>query len=193
MRKVTVVSDLELAILGLLREQPRSGYELRKVFATTAIGLFSDSPGAVYPALRRLTAAALIEGSTDESTRRGKETFRLTAAGRRALRDELARPATEEDVATDPDRLMLRFAFMEPELGRDAAIRFLESYASSAAGYTAELRRDRKDLPDRASITARLALEQGIALYAARSRWAVQAVKTLRQRRKPALIMRRRE
>jgi hypothetical protein len=74
---------------------------------------------------------------------------------------------------------------MEPEVGRNAAIRFLESYASSAARYTAELRRNRKDLPDRTSVTARLALEQGIALYAARSRWAVHAVKTLRSRRKP--------
>ena len=45
---------LEYALLGLLHQQPQSGYDLRKVFETTALGNYSGSPGAIYPALRRL-------------------------------------------------------------------------------------------------------------------------------------------
>ena len=49
-----MLSYLELAILGLARQKARSGYELRRVFATTPMGHFSDSPGAIYAAVRRL-------------------------------------------------------------------------------------------------------------------------------------------
>ena len=37
-----------------------SGYDLRKIFTTTAMGSFSDSPGAIYPALARLEANGLV-------------------------------------------------------------------------------------------------------------------------------------
>ena len=48
------VSLLGYALLGLLHQKPSSGYALRRVFATTPMGTFSDSPGAIYPALGRL-------------------------------------------------------------------------------------------------------------------------------------------
>ena len=56
-------SLLGFALLGLLEERPRSGYDLRKVFAQTAMGTFSDSPGAIYPALGRLEKRGLVRGT----------------------------------------------------------------------------------------------------------------------------------
>src|SRR5690606_8869973 len=56
-------TTLEYALIGLIRECPRSGYELRKVFVETAMAGYSGSPGAIYPALRRLEADGLIEGT----------------------------------------------------------------------------------------------------------------------------------
>src|SRR5258708_31023457 len=46
-------SLLGFAILGMLHARPQSGYDLRKAFVATPMRLFSDSPGAIYPALRR--------------------------------------------------------------------------------------------------------------------------------------------
>ena len=60
-------SLLGFALLGLIFEQPRSGYDLRKIFTTTAMGSFSDSPGAIYPALARLEANGLVRGTVEES------------------------------------------------------------------------------------------------------------------------------
>src|SRR3954447_18311833 len=79
MKSTPLLSDLELALIGLIREQPRSGYALRK--AIVDFPQFSDSPGAIYPALRRLRAGGLIEVSGD-ATPRKTEVFRITAAGR---------------------------------------------------------------------------------------------------------------
>jgi DNA-binding PadR family transcriptional regulator len=56
-RKVAV---LELAILGLLKEQELHGYELKKRL-TDALGAFSSvSFGSLYPALARLEAAGAV-------------------------------------------------------------------------------------------------------------------------------------
>ena len=44
---------LDLAILGLLKEQPLHGYELKKRVADTT-GSWAVSFGSLYPALRRL-------------------------------------------------------------------------------------------------------------------------------------------
>jgi DNA-binding PadR family transcriptional regulator len=51
---------LELAILGLLKEQQRHGYELKKALTET-LGPFSRvSFGSLYPALARLEAAGAV-------------------------------------------------------------------------------------------------------------------------------------
>jgi len=55
-----VLQVLELAILGLLKEQNLHGYELKKRL-TEALGAFSSvSFGSLYPALARLEAAGAV-------------------------------------------------------------------------------------------------------------------------------------
>jgi DNA-binding PadR family transcriptional regulator len=73
---------LEYALLGLVQQHPQSGYDLRKVFETTALGSYSGSPGAIYPALRRLERKGLVEGEVDSTKAlRPKKVFHVTEAG----------------------------------------------------------------------------------------------------------------
>src|SRR6266581_8307584 len=58
---------LELAILGLLAEQPRHGYDLKKRLSETLGPLWGISFGSLYPALRRLERAGSIEEVDPES------------------------------------------------------------------------------------------------------------------------------
>jgi len=68
---------LELAILGLLKEQSLHGYELKKRLSDT-LGPFSGASfGSLYPALRRLElAGAIISADGDNAT----DAARATAA-----------------------------------------------------------------------------------------------------------------
>ena len=59
---------LELAILGLLKEQPLHGYELKKRVGETLGTLWGISYGSLYPALRRLERDGAIEGVEPETT-----------------------------------------------------------------------------------------------------------------------------
>ena len=67
MNKKTTLSTLSLAVLGLIQQEPRSGYDLRKIFSTTPMGHFSTSPGAIYPALKRIEKSGWIRGNIDNN------------------------------------------------------------------------------------------------------------------------------
>ena len=60
---------LEFAILGLLREEPRHGYELKRALGD--LGFWQVSFGSLYPALRRLEKGGFIEATKGEGRRIG--------------------------------------------------------------------------------------------------------------------------
>src|SRR5262249_37917013 len=106
------------ALLGLLQQGESSGYDRRRTFTQTPMGTFSDSPGAIYPALARLEADGLIQGRNERSAGlRRRRIFRLTPAGVSALEGWLSAPATREDIVRGTDEVMLRFSFIETTLG----------------------------------------------------------------------------
>lgn len=70
--------DVRAALLALLAEEPRNGYQLIQEIEERSGGEWRPSPGAVYPALQQLTDEGLIEADEHD----GRRTFRLSEAGR---------------------------------------------------------------------------------------------------------------
>ena len=68
--------DVRAAILALLAEGPRNGYQIMSEVEERSGGAWRPSPGAVYPALQQLADEGLIEA--EESG--GRRTFSLTEA-----------------------------------------------------------------------------------------------------------------
>ena len=81
---------LELALLGLLREAPVHGYELRKQLVLRLGGLRAYSYGSLYPALRRLTRAGLIVEESGSAAKRARKVYRITAEGKERFDEMLA-------------------------------------------------------------------------------------------------------
>ncbi|HYE77639.1 MAG TPA: PadR family transcriptional regulator [bacterium] len=73
--------DIRAAILSLLADQPRNGYQLMTELEQRSKGMWRPSPGSIYPALQQLEDEGLIAA---ESARAGR-TFTLTEAGRAHL------------------------------------------------------------------------------------------------------------
>jgi DNA-binding PadR family transcriptional regulator len=177
-------SVLGYALLGLIQQKPSSGYDLRKTFAETAMGNYSSSPGAIYPALERLQSRGLVRGKTqDTAGLRRRRLYTLSRSGEVELKEWLARPIVREDVARGTDELMLRFAFLEPVLGVEAAIAFLKKMQAELGAYIPELesflRRNRAAMP----LSARLALESGIRGYRTLQEWSAYGIRTYRKSR----------
>jgi DNA-binding PadR family transcriptional regulator len=102
---------LDLAILGLLRDVPRHGYELKQQLAE--LGFWKVSFGSLYPALRRLEKRELIEAVRATGRRKA---YRLTSAGHNAFQAMLRE---ESEEAEADRRFSLRLAFfryLEPAL-----------------------------------------------------------------------------
>lgn len=72
--------EIRLAILSLLSEGPKHGYQLMKEMAERSGGLYRASAGSVYPTLQQLEDEGLIESDQQN----GKRVYKLTAAGRRS-------------------------------------------------------------------------------------------------------------
>jgi DNA-binding PadR family transcriptional regulator len=88
--RVLASGDLQLLILLLLSEKPRHGYEIIKAIEEHSSGVYTPSPGMVYPALTFLEetgyATATVEGT--------KKLFSITADGTEHLTKN--RSAAEE-------------------------------------------------------------------------------------------------
>ncbi len=169
---------LDYALLGLIHQAPMSGYDLRKVMAETALGDYSSSPGAIYPALARLEKNGYIEGEEDRSrSLRPRKLYQPTTGGRKIFREWLSQEVTRYDVSHDLDEVMLRFAFHSVLGSSEATRRFLEQLATEIEGYVDDLKGQRKLIPKEAPIHARLALEAGLEQNRAAARWARKALR----------------
>jgi DNA-binding PadR family transcriptional regulator len=83
-----VVPKVEVAVLGLLAEEPLYGYELLDRFGDRAMDLWVEvGRASVYQALGRLEAAGFVTGRAQEG-REGpdRRVFRIARAGRDRLR-----------------------------------------------------------------------------------------------------------
>lgn len=177
MRRLT---NLEYLLLGLLHQQPASGYTLRKSFASTPLGHYSDSPGSIYPALQRLQRRGLLRPLKGQpADGRRTQLFSITPKALAELRSWLNRPIPREEVRNDPPALMLRFVLCAQVSGNAAAHKFLLQFESRVHEIILELesymRGPGKDLP----IAGRLAVEQGLEGYRALALWAARAGKQL--------------
>jgi DNA-binding PadR family transcriptional regulator len=74
---------LRLYLLKLLDESPRHGYEVIRLLQDRFMGVYSPSPGTIYPRLARLEEEGLV--THDESE--GRKVYRITDKGREELRN----------------------------------------------------------------------------------------------------------
>src|SRR5260370_41662100 len=86
--------SLKYVLLGLLTQQPRYGYELKRE-AEQLLGSGAElNPGQLYPLLRKLAEQQLIAGErVEQEDRPDKRIFTLTEAGAHELSAWFDEPA----------------------------------------------------------------------------------------------------
>ena len=78
--------EVRLAILSLLSEGPKHGYELMKEIESRSGGSYKVSAGSIYPALQQLED----EGLVTSEHREGRRIYQLTDSGRAEVEREAA-------------------------------------------------------------------------------------------------------
>ena len=117
------LSGTAYVILGMLGWRPMSGYEIKSLVDRSTRFFWAASYGQIYPELRRLAAAGLIEGKASPQGGRRRNLYRLTTEGRRELRKWLN---TDPGVFEVRDEGLLKLFFADTA-GGESAPRTLEA------------------------------------------------------------------
>jgi DNA-binding PadR family transcriptional regulator len=172
------LTSFEHILLGLICLAPSSGYHLKRIFATTPMGIYQPSSGTLYPALRRLEQRGLIKAQAPSGSARQPRVYEPTPAGQEAHLTWLRTPVEPATVSRDLGLHLMRFVMMEHLLSPEEVLAFLQELGDALAALSAQLERYAAiaDFPDR---HPRLALDHGLAVHRASLRWAEDAIAAL--------------
>lgn len=174
-RDAPQANPTEFAILGLLAESPRSGYDIKKEVEGRLSHFWAESYGQIYPMLRRLHTRGLVDKEVREQIGRpDRHVYQITEAGRRQLAAWFESPPAES--TRTRNELLLRIFLgrhAQPEqLARDVALfraRIEQQQAvleTTRSQITAEVR----DHPDRQYWD--IVIDYGLTVFDAMANWA---------------------
>src|SRR5919108_6206301 len=107
-------------VLGMLGLGARTGYDVRRAVELSARFFWTISPVQIYPELKRLETAGMVEGHDDPRGGRPRRAYQLTDRGHAALEDWLAADEELTYELRDLGMLKLFFADAAPDDARVA-------------------------------------------------------------------------
>jgi DNA-binding PadR family transcriptional regulator len=142
------LSPTARVLLAMIRKGRRTGYEIKQLVDVSTRFFWAASYGQIYPELKRLEQAGLIEGEDDPAGGRQRRAYRLTAAGDAALdewlrsdadptyemRDEALLKLFFSDDLTDAERLRLLRRMRARHQAIVDNLRSIEEAAKAAGG-----------------------------------------------------------
>lgn len=124
--------SLRHALLAMLAEQPKSGYELTKEFDREMGNVWAARHSQIYPELAKLLAGGLIE--LEDEGPRGRKSYRITPHGR----DEAVgwlRSGGDRTVRNEALLKMFFLDLLDPVERRDLIERELDHHRRRLAYY----------------------------------------------------------
>lgn len=103
------IGEFRIAILSLLSEGPKHGYQLMKEMKERSGGTYRASPGSVYPTAQQLEDEGLIASKMED----GRRVYTLTAAGRKELEKD---PDTAKRIWERAENWEESSKYFEPEV-----------------------------------------------------------------------------
>jgi PadR family transcriptional regulator AphA len=86
------LSATAYVILGMVSKEARSGYEIKSLVDNTTRFFWAASYGQIYPELKRLAEAGLVEGTDSPTGGRKRTVYSITEDGEAELKAWLQRP-----------------------------------------------------------------------------------------------------
>ncbi|NTW96208.1 MAG: PadR family transcriptional regulator [Erysipelotrichaceae bacterium] len=120
-------SKTHIVILGLLSEEPLSGYDIKKLIDIRFRFFWSESYGQIYPTLKKMVNEGLVKALSQTKDNRGKQRYEITSLGRKTLTLWQAQEPEKESLRLE---LFLKMYF---SLGSNPhiLINYIKSFQSS--------------------------------------------------------------
>ena len=161
--------SLRIAALGLLAQEPGSGYDLLRHFEESMANVWPATQSQLYGELNKLADAGLIEVS--DIGPRGRKEYRITGAGRAELQRWVTNP--QEDPPFRSSALLRVFLLGEvpPARARERVVAMAE-HARSEVKRLEALDASIDWTDDEGAFYSRAALEYGLRQNAMQADWA---------------------
>jgi len=173
----TKLTNLNYAILGALLEKPLTGYQIRKIFETTAMGQFSESTGSIYPAIKKLQAGGYLLKTKIQT----KDSFLLSPSpsGKEILKSWVSQPLSEKDISKDMDIILLKYVFQESLLTSGQKKKFLSALKELLGDYSNKLEQHYKAASKSMTPHGKQAFRLGLSVFQLQFKWAKKMLKNL--------------
>lgn len=130
------LSPTAYVILGMVRKEPRSGYEIKAMVDKTTRFFWAASYGQIYPELKRLSEAGLVVGVDSPTGGRKRTVYEITADGEEELKAWLRQPPETYEMREE-GLLKLFFAGALP---REEAVEIVRAMRAHREAVAAQLR-----------------------------------------------------
>jgi DNA-binding PadR family transcriptional regulator len=126
------LSPTAYVILGMVSRQPRSGYEIKALVDDSTRFFWAASYGQIYPELKRLSEAGLVEGADSPRGERKRTLYAITSAGEEELVAWLRRPPQTFEMREE-GLLKLFFAGVLPAEQATETLRWMREHRLGVA------------------------------------------------------------
>jgi DNA-binding PadR family transcriptional regulator len=169
---------LRYALLGLLAQQPASGYDLAKAFEGE-LGAYAWQAGfnRIYPELARLADEGMIEPAAEGA--RGRRSYAITEAGFAELRAWLMAPRAGGAVHNEPVLRLFLLSALDPDDARAVLREIADNSQRRIAELEPAMTADAPSSPDGRLPFGWLAAGYGLRQYQASHDWATWALDQL--------------
>jgi DNA-binding PadR family transcriptional regulator len=130
------LSATAYVILGMIRKEARSGYEIKALVDNTTRFFWAASYGQIYPELKRLSEAGLVVGVETPTGGRRRTVYEITADGEEELRTWLRQPP---EVFEMREEGLLKLFFADA-LPREEAVEIVRAMRAHRLETAAKLR-----------------------------------------------------
>ena len=170
--------DFRHFILGLLLEQPMSGYDIKQYLESLGWLVGNPSFGAIYPALHALLEDNLVSLEIVACENKPpRKIYSITPAGKRALDAWIQQPL----LAGASSRAFVMRLLLATDLSFDGLVAHLRTRHQQVSEQQATLKRAMGDL-DSSSNGRRLAFDYGMAIANTELAWLEELVADLETR-----------
>lgn len=180
--------SVKYALLGILSERDRHGYDLKDAFEERVGEFWSLNYGQIYQTLDRLERDGLVEWRGERQEKRpDRKVYRITSKGRRELEEWLTRPVTRPRALRD--ELFIKMLLLGPDKRR-AITDLIERQKQIYLGHMRRLTERKFELsqrPDRAELLVTELLMDAALFHAeADVRWLTHCAQKLHGRSEDA-------
>jgi DNA-binding PadR family transcriptional regulator len=173
--------SLKYALLGLLAESPKYGYEIKRKFEGTLGNVWSISYGQLYPTLRRLAEQGWVTKKTEPGKKAAeKNIYSLTEKGRKKLEEWLVKPL--RSTYKVKDEFTLRFLFFS-KLKSDTVMEYLKTQQKKIILQRDSFKRTLVSIHEEIDFYLQAIIRKGIIHLEAENQWLAEVINDIESRR----------